>query len=69
MKKNSENAKVSIRNIRRDTIDAIKKMEKNKELSEDDRKAAENETQKITDKYIEIVDELTKKKEEELMEL
>lgn len=69
VKKSCENAKVSIRNIRRDTIDAIKKMEKNKELSEDDRKAAENETQKITDKYIEMVDDLTKKKEEELMEL
>lgn len=69
VKKNSENAKVSIRNIRRDTIDAIKKMEKNKELSEDDRKAAENETQKITDNYIKMIDELTSKKEEELLEL
>ncbi len=69
VKKSSENAKVSIRNIRRETIDAIKKMEKNKELSEDDRKAAENETQKITDNYIKMIDELTSKKEEELLEL
>lgn len=69
VKKNCENAKVSIRNIRRETLEVIKKMGKNKELSEDDRKAAENETQKITDKYIEMVDELTKKKEEELLEL
>ncbi|NLY66338.1 MAG: ribosome recycling factor [Tissierellia bacterium] len=69
VKKSCENAKISIRNIRRETIDVIKKMEKNKELSEDDRKAAENETQKITDKYIEMIDELTKKKEEELLEV
>ena len=69
VKKSCENAKISIRNIRRETIDVIKKMEKNKELSEDDRIAAENETQKITDKYIEMIDELTKKKEEELLEV
>ncbi|MFS8541640.1 MAG: ribosome recycling factor, partial [Tissierellales bacterium] len=69
VKKACENAKVSIRNIRRETIEEIKKMEKNKELSEDDRKAAENETQKITDNYIKQIDELTRKKEEELLEL
>ena len=69
VKKSSETAKVSVRNIRRETIDSIKKMEKNKELSEDDRKAAENEIQKITDKYIDQIDELTEKKEEELLEL
>jgi ribosome recycling factor len=69
VKKACENAKVSIRNIRRETIDEIKKMEKNKEISEDDRKAAENEAQKITDNYIKQIDELTRKKEEELLEL
>lgn len=69
VKKYCENAKISIRNIRRETIDSIKKMEKNKEISEDDRKAAENEIQKITDNYIEMIDELTSKKEEELIEL
>ena len=69
VKKSCENAKVSIRNIRRETIDEIKKMEKNKELSEDDRKAAENETQKITDNYVKLIDELTSKKEEELLVL
>ncbi|GFN36442.1 ribosome recycling factor [Tepidimicrobium xylanilyticum] len=69
VRKSAENAKVSIRNIRRETNDAIKKMEKDKELSEDERKLAENETQKITDKYIEEIDELTRKKEEELLEI
>lgn len=69
VKKNSENAKVAIRNTRRDAIDKIKKMEKDKELTEDDRKQAEEEMQKITDKYIADIDGITAKKEEELMEI
>ena len=69
VKKNSENAKVAIRNTRRDAIEKIKKMEKNKEITEDDRKLAEEEMQKITDKFIAEIDEITKKKEEELMEI
>lgn len=69
VKKNSENAKVAIRNTRRDAVDKIKKMEKEKELTEDDRKQAEDEMQKITDKYITMIDEVTAKKEEELMEI
>ncbi|MBC8588796.1 ribosome recycling factor [Paratissierella segnis] len=69
VKKNGENSKVALRNTRRDAIDKIKKMEKNKELSEDERKLAEEEIQKITDKYIIQVDEITKKKEEEIMEI
>lgn len=69
VKKNGENAKVAIRNTRRDTLDKVKKLEKNKEISEDDLKKAEEELQKITDKYIDQVDVITKKKEEELMEI
>lgn len=69
VKKNGENAKVAIRNTRRDIIDKIKKLEKNKEISEDERKLAEDEVQKITDKFINQVDEVTKKKEDELMEI
>lgn len=67
--KNSENAKIAIRNIRRESNDVIKKMEKNKELSEDEQKSAEKEVQNITDKYIENVDKTTNKKEEELLEI
>ncbi|NMB08454.1 MAG: ribosome recycling factor [Tissierellia bacterium] len=67
--KSQENAKVAIRNTRREANDIIKKMEKNKELSEDERKLAEEEIQKITDKYIEEIDLITKQKEEELMEI
>ncbi len=69
VKKNGENAKVALRNIRREAIDEIKKLEKAKEISEDDRKNAENDIQKITDKHIEMVDQVTKNKEEELMEI
>lgn len=67
--KNAENAKIAIRNIRRDSNDNLKKMEKNKEISEDELKQAEEEIQKITDKYIEEVDKLMEKKEAELMEI
>ena|SRR5690554_3829099 len=69
VRKNAENAKVAIRNTRRDAIDKIKKQEKNKEITEDDRKQAEEEMQKLTDKYIAEIDEITKVKEEELMEI
>ncbi|MDR7869935.1 MAG: ribosome recycling factor [Tissierellaceae bacterium] len=69
VRKNSESSKVAVRNIRRDSIDQVKKMEKNKELTEDERKQAEDEIQKITDKFIEEIDSITKKKEEELMEI
>ncbi len=67
--KNAENAKIAIRNTRREANDKIKKMEKDKKISEDEQKLAEEEVQKITDKYIEEIDKLTNKKEEELMEI
>ena len=67
--KNSEAAKIAIRNIRRDAMDEIKKAEKSKEITEDDRKSNEEEIQKLTDKYIEEIDKITKAKEIELMEI
>lgn len=69
VKKNGENAKIAIRNIRRDLNEQLKKMEKSKEISEDDKRLAEDEIQKITDKFIEELDAVTKKKEDELMEI
>lgn len=69
VKKNGEATKIAIRNIRRDGIDKIKKMEKNKEIAEDERKSAEDEMQKITDKYVVEVDVVTSSKEEELLEI
>ena len=67
--KYAEEAKVSIRNIRRDAMEDIKKAEKAKEISEDDRKPYEEDIQKLTDKYIKDVDGVAADKEKELMEI
>ena len=65
----AENAKVSLRNLRRDAIDSIKKLEKEKIISEDELKQAEEQVQKVIDKFTKNVDEINKKKEKELMEI
>lgn len=69
VKKAAENAKVAIRNTRRDTNDILKKMEKSGELTEDDLKLAEEQVQKLTDKYTEEVEKILEKKEKDLMEV
>lgn len=56
VKKKAEGSKVAIRNIRRDAMDTFKKMEKKKEITEDDLKDLEDETQKLTDKFIAEID-------------
>ena len=67
--KNAEDAKVQVRNIRRDGNDEVKALEKDKEISEDEMKKAEELVQEITDKFISQIDEVASKKEEELMEI
>lgn len=67
VKKKGENAKVAVRNIRRDANDTFKKMEKNDEISEDDLKDAETGIQKITDKAIEKIDKAVDNKTKEVM--
>lgn len=67
-KKIAEEAKIALRNIRRDTNESLKKIEKSKEISEDDRKKGEDEVQKITDQFIKNVDTLQEKKEKELLQ-
>ena len=69
VKKYAEDAKVAVRNVRRDGMDAIKKAVKKSEITEDDQKKAEKDLQDLTDKYIKKVDELCAKKEKELMEI
>ncbi len=69
VKKYGEDAKVAVRNIRRDAMDYIKKLKKDSEITEDDQKKAEKDLQDITDKYIKKVDEACAVKEKELMEL
>ena len=63
----AENSRVSIRNIRRDMMNDIKELAKEKEISEDDERRASDDIQKITDKYIEIIDSRLSKKETDLM--
>lgn len=67
--KRAEDAKVVIRNARRDAIDAVKAQKKNGEITEDDVKNAENEIQKITDQYIKDIDARADKKTKEVMEI
>ncbi len=67
-KKMAEEGKIAIRNIRRDMNDALKKEEKDKVISEDDRKRGEDEIQKVTDINIKNMDTALEKKEKELME-
>lgn len=65
-KKYGEEAKVAIRNIRRDAIEKFKKMQKASEITEDDYKIAEKDIQKLTDDYIKEIDSISAKKEKEL---
>lgn len=67
IKKKGENAKVAVRNIRRDANDAIKKMEKAGELSEDELKDNEDKIQKMTDKYVGLIDKAIDAKSTEIM--
>jgi ribosome recycling factor len=67
--KYAEEGKVSVRNIRRDAIDAIRKQEKTGDVSEDEARDTQDSIQKLTDKYVSKVDELLKEKEEDIMTL
>jgi len=69
VKKFGEDAKIAIRNIRRDANDHLKRAEKAKELSEDLRHDAEDEVQRLTDGHIKKIDELIKEKEKEILEV
>ncbi len=67
--KRAESAKVAMRSVRRDSIDEVKKMKKNNEITEDDVKNAEKKIQDITDKFTKLVDEISQKKEKEILSL
>lgn len=67
--KRAEEAKVSVRNVRRDVNDDIKELEKAKEISEDESKKGLDDAQKSTDKFIKRIDEVLQKKEAEIMEV
>ena len=69
VRKYGEEAKVAVRNVRRDAMDKFKKQQKKSEITEDDLKDLEKDLQKLTDDYIKEVDKLTAAKEKELFEI
>ena len=69
VKKMGEDAKVAIRNLRRDANDHLKKMEKNHEITEDEAKKALDDIQKMTDKVIKEIDDIVAHKDKEIMEV
>jgi ribosome recycling factor len=68
-KNTAENGRVAVRNIRRDAIDSLKELEKEKLISEDERKNGEQEIQKLTDEHVKIIGELLDEKEQVIMEV
>lgn len=68
VKKNAEEAKVALRNIRRDANEMLKDLKKEKEISEDDQKKAEEHVQKITDEFVKQIDAAAATKEKEIMD-
>lgn len=67
VKHEGENGKISIRNARKDVLNHLKKLLKDGDVSEDEEKSAESEVQELTDEHVAKIDELVKKKEEEIM--
>jgi ribosome recycling factor len=69
VRKDAEEHRVAVRNIRRDLNDSIKKLEKNGDISEDESRRVQGEIQELTDKYISEIDDLLELKEKEIMEV
>lgn len=67
--KQTEEARVAVRSARRDAMDMIKDAEKDKQITEDERKKGETKVQELTDKYIASIEDIAKTKEKEIMEL
>lgn len=69
VQKAGEDAKVAVRNIRRDANDKCKKLKKDGEMTEDEQKTSEKDVQDLTDKYIKVVEDITARKVKEIMEI
>jgi len=67
--KYAESGRIAVRNVRRDGMDALKKMEKDGDISEDELRSFSDDVQKLTDKYVKMVDEVLKAKEAEIMQV
>lgn len=68
-KAEAENSRISVRNIRRDVLSDIKELQKEKEISEDDERRAQDDVQKITDRFVAKIDQALAAKEKDLMEI
>jgi ribosome recycling factor len=64
-----EDGRIAVRNVRRDSLEQLRKLEHDKEISEDEQRKAQEQLQKLTDRYIAQIDERGKEKEAELMEV
>lgn len=69
VKKEAENSKVAVRNVRRDAMDELKKAQKNGDITEDELRSFEKDVQKLTDDSVKTIDEITADKEKELLEV
>lgn len=69
VKGEAENARVAVRNIRRDANTSLKTMQKDKDISEDDERRGQDDVQKLTDQYIRSIDDVLASKEKDLMEI
>lgn len=69
VKQEGENGKIAIRNIRRDAIQTVRDLLKEKEITQDEEKGAESSLQALTDKYVRIIEEVVAEKEKEVMEV
>jgi len=69
VKGEAEGSRVAVRNIRRDANSKFKDLQKNKEISEDDERKAQDDIQKLTDQYVKTIDDVLAKKEQDLMEI
>jgi ribosome recycling factor len=67
--KYAESARVAVRNVRRDGMDHLKKMEKDGDISQDDRRLYEDEIQELTDKHVKAIDEALASKEKDIMQV
>jgi ribosome recycling factor len=69
LKSEAEQAKVAVRNIRRDSLSKLKVLKKNKEISEDEERTGDSETQRITDEHVKLIDKTVDHKEKEIVEI
>ena len=69
IKKQAEEYRVQVRNIRRDSVEELKKQEKDKKISQDDLRRSEQDIQKLTDRYVKDIDQILANKEKEILEV